>query len=449
MNIDCEAFYRERDDRSVEYMGPIDWAGLPVGISIDEATASSRAGQVALLALVNMAARLHRHILVAVPDLPLVARSLVPADDLRHAVVATAQAIDPCGRVDLVDNRSMKVIASVGIGPVRGGTCQAYVGVDGLLATLATGPQPFETSDVSILGAALASCLAAAALVAMMSGHPIVPTRLSLWRLGDGVMAEPGPGDMPRPLDVGDVLVVGAGAVASALLYWLRELGVTGRWVVVDRDMLELPNTNRSIGTLVAETGWLGGAAEPKAIGASRLIGADARVAWYDEWLGSEPDWTPAVVLPLANGRDVRPLISLRGEERIVHATTSRDWTAELHRHVADVDGCIVDRLPGQPGAAPFICSTGSVTSATGVVTDAALPFLSAAAGLMLVQALAMSAGGFDALPANHWRLHLGPPGSGPVRFSRLFWPQHAGCQHILSAATRRSLRSSATSSLA
>jgi hypothetical protein len=447
MNIDCEAFYRERDDRSVEYMGPIDWAGLPIGIAIDEATASSRAGQVALLALVNMAARLHRHILVAVPDVPLIARSLVPADDLRHAVVATAQAIDPCGRLDLVDHRSMKTIASVGIGPVRGGTCQAYVGVDGLLATLATGPQPFEASDASILGAALASCMAAAALVGMVTGHPIVPTRLSLWRLGDGVMAEPGPSDVAHPLDIGDVLVVGAGAVASALLYWLRELGVTGRWVVVDGDLLELPNTNRSIGTLVAETGWLGGAAEPKAIGASRLIGADARVAWYDQWLGSEPAWTPAVVLPLANGRDVRSLISLRGEERIVHATTSRDWTAELHRHVADVDGCIVDRLPDRPGAAPFICSTGTLTSATGMVTDAALPFLSAAAGLMLVRALTMGAEEFDALPANHWRLHLGPPGSAPLRFSRLIWPPHAGCQHILSTAARRRARAGQASS--
>lgn len=85
MSIDCAAFYRERDDRSVEYMGPIDWAGLPVGIAIDEVTASSRPGQVALLALINMAARLHRHILVAVPDVSLLARTLVPAEDLRHA----------------------------------------------------------------------------------------------------------------------------------------------------------------------------------------------------------------------------------------------------------------------------------------------------------------------------------------------------------------------------
>jgi hypothetical protein len=225
--------------------------------------------------------------------------------------------------------------------------------------------------------------------------------------------------------------------------------GTLIRWVVVDGDLLELPNTNRSIGTLVAETGWLGGAAEPKAIGASRLIGADPRVAWYDEWLGFEPAWTPAVVLPLANGRDVRSLISLRGEERIVHATTSRDWTAELHRHVADVDGCIVDRLPDRPGAAPFICSTGTLTSATGKVTDAALPFLSAAAGLMLVRALTMSAGEFDSLPANHWRLHLGPPGSAPLRFSRLVWPPHAGCQHILSTAARRRARAGHASSQA
>lgn len=109
---------------------------------------------------------------------------------------------------------------------------------------------------------------------------------------------------------------------------------------------------------------------------------------------------------------------------------------------------CPIHAAEDQPGAAPFICSTGRLTSAAGTVTDAALPFLSAAAGLMLLQALAMSAEGFDALSFNHWRLHLGPPGSGPVRISRLFWPPHAGCQHILSSTARLRLRAGAASSL-
>ena len=79
-------------------------------------------------------------------------------------------------------------------------------------------------------------------------------------------------------------------------------------------------------------------------------------------------------------------------------------------------------------------------------MTDAALPFLSAAAGLMLVQALAMSVEEFDALPANHWRLHLGPPGSDRLRFSQFFWPPHSGCQHVLSTTARSRARAGAAS---
>jgi hypothetical protein len=58
------------------------------------------------------------------------------------------------------------------------------------------------------------------------------------------------------------------------------------------------------------------------------------------------------------------------------------------------------------------------VTTATGVSTDAALPFLSAAAGLMLAYALAVGPSQIDHAPENHWRMHLGPPGSGRARYS-------------------------------
>lgn len=86
------------------------------------------------------------------------------------------------------------------------------------------------------------------------------------------------------------------------------------------------------------------------------------------------------------------------------------------------------------------------MTSATGVAPDAALPFPSAGAGLMLMLAPAMSADALDVLLDKHWRMQLGPPGSGRVRVSRLFWTPHAGCQRILRAAARRGFRSSTTS---
>ena len=70
---------------------------------------------------------------------------------------------------------------------------------------------------------------------------------------GDEADAAP---EVTGPLDVGDVLVAGAGAVGSCLLYWLREIGVVGSWDVVDGDIIKLHNTNRSLGFMAADAGW-------------------------------------------------------------------------------------------------------------------------------------------------------------------------------------------------
>jgi hypothetical protein len=246
------------------------------------------------------------------------------------------------------------------------------------------------------------------------------------------------------PIDVGDVLLVGAGAVASGLLYWLREFGVIGRWLVVDRDGLLLHNTNRSIGTLVEQTEWPGGTPEPKAEVGARLIGAEARVAWYHQWLGTERDFRPALVLPLANAHDVRRLIGLRGGPLLVHATTSRDWTAELHRHVVDLDECIACRFPDPTPAPAFTCSTAGIQTGEDRTSDAALPFLSAAAGLMLARGLTMlAAGELVRLDGNFIRLGLGPYRPGFGRFSRLLATARVGCTHVPPAQVRAILRGS------
>lgn len=71
------------------------------------------------------------------------------------------------------------------------------------------------------------------------------------------------------------MLLVGAGAVGSALCYWLAELGVTGQWSVADSDPAELHNTNRSLGLLAADAGWPDTAPANKAVAAASLLGAE------------------------------------------------------------------------------------------------------------------------------------------------------------------------------
>src|SRR5258705_357111 len=79
------------------------------------------------------------------------------------------------------------------------------------------------------------------------------------------------PRDPRTPIDVGDVLAVGAGAVTAALVYWLRELGVShGMWDFLDRDAAELHNTNRCMTMTAAQAGWPNG--EPAIAAANKAV---------------------------------------------------------------------------------------------------------------------------------------------------------------------------------
>jgi hypothetical protein len=436
-----ERFYAARDPRTTEYVGGDNgWVERPVGLAIGGPASETRAGQMAFLAQVNMAARLHRRLVLVAPQISLAARSLVAARDLREASEATALAINPFIDLSFVSPSRFRDLPSVAIGRVTGASPTLWMGADGCLATLGPELQPFDGSDDSLFGAAFGSCLSAAALTLLVTGQRPPSVRSSLFGFIDGPAGEPGSlGALP--IDIGDILVVGAGAVASAFLYWIREFGKRGRWIVVDRDQLFLHDTNRGLGMLAGQTDWAG-EAQDKAVVAASLVDAEFRVAWYDEWLGTEDGWKPDLVLALANDRDVRQAIGLRGEPMLIHATTGRDWTAELHRHIEDVDECIACRFPEPRPSPGFACSTGEVTDVeSGSHNDAALPFLSAASGLMLARALVMHAAGeLTKLDANFVQLWLGQPGRGLGRFTSRCAPARRGCAHLLTPEARRRL---------
>jgi hypothetical protein len=109
-----------------------------------------------------------------------------------------------------------------------------------------------------------------------------------------------------------------------------------------------------------------------------------AAAGWYD----GEPEILKGaydVVLVLANDRGVRGALQGRQPTVLLHATTSASWQAQVHRHVAGRDDCINCRIPPQVGG--MRCSTGEVDAA-GTATDAALPFLSMTAGVLLAAQL-------------------------------------------------------------
>jgi molybdopterin/thiamine biosynthesis adenylyltransferase len=374
---DAERFYTERDRRTREYGVP-DVFDTPVGLAVGPRAAATANGQFITLAIVNMLARLHRRLRILIPPAPLVVKSLVNADRLDDAVIRLAQAIDPFIQIEV----GIPGEHSIGLGTDCPSPTPWYVGSDAAVgvvdrAPVSTGDEPFPT-----LGGALAGCLAAANLLRQVWGKVPRPARLSAWDGSEGERATRGP-DIRGPLDVGSVLQIGAGGVGSCFAYWLREFGVRGDWRVVDGDTATLHNTNRSLGLLAADAGWGGGEVRNKAEVAATLFGGRALPVWYDE-LPSD-GFRPDLVLPLANERSVRQQVASRGEPIILHATTSSLWEAQVHRHIPGRDDCIACRMPPPVSQVQFGCSAVRVAGSGSRSSDAALPFLSAAAGVLLL----------------------------------------------------------------
>jgi molybdopterin-synthase adenylyltransferase len=357
----------------------------PVVIEVSEA-AHTPAGHALLCALTNQLARTHRRI-VFVGDLarPLLCRDSFGHVRLDEASAGLAREINPPIAVDVVERTPrVEAIARLGIG--AGG--ELALGAHDWHATLRREGE-VGTCHADIWGAMLASCLGAwYAFQRLLGERPAPAPAYSLWRLAGGE-SQDGPAT-GGPLDLGRVMQVGAGGVGAALDYWLGLVGVDGSWTIVDGDAVEVSNLNRQLLFHAADAGYPDGMAHNKAKLAAARLGPSAHAS--PKWYGDDPAVVEAdydVVLALANERGAREALQDRRPPILLHATTSANHQAQLHRHLPGLDDCIRCRIPGE--VARLRCGGGKIPE---VSSDAALPYLSGLAGLMLAAAIARASAG-------------------------------------------------------
>lgn len=401
----CDEFYRQLFRRTSEYVGTGALDPAPVHVSVGEDATKSRAGQTAAVALLNLLARSHRVLSLDLPDAEVPLLIDVPfgrASTLSECLFEQVRAIDPCGEFHASSVRPDGFL-SVGIGRQAASNCEWFVGAQNSIAFLNRSPQEFGASDGTLRGAGLAAILGAAAMFRAQLRMDSAPRVLSCWNYEEANRAEEGPASL-EALDVGRMLVIGAGAVGSSLGYWIRLFGWGGACVIVDKDPIEIHNLNRSLLFTAVDAGWPAGPARYKCdVLADALPNTVPVRRWYDEYAAdnsSEFD----LVLCLANERGVRHELACRNFSVLLHATTGTNWTSQLHRHVPGIDDCVFCRA-GEIKPVQFGCSTGEVITPEGERSDAALPFLSAASGLMLATLLQrLQYGCLTDLDCNDWR---------------------------------------------
>jgi hypothetical protein len=437
-------FYQQRDLRTAYYIKNTVVKPQPVQICWDEDIARSLAGQVLLLALSNQLARFCRCAGFSGPNAPLHIPAPLGGISLHEAIVTGCSRIDPCGR--WVIGEVSQAVYCLGVGR-QSGRADIFLGASGWLAYAVDQEvdlPPLADGAGDVLGASMAACIGAANAFKVSLGlpQPLIRGTFSLWSFGRDNQALQGP-----PLvatDLGNVLMVGAGAVATALVYWLNFLPVSGQWDIVDHDEVQLNNTNRGLLFTAEDAGWEDHLRQKKASVLARYLEhAQPHDCWFDEFEAEGRRWD--IVLPLANERKVRGLLQASRPPLMIHATTSPNWQTQLHRHRPGQDRCLSCRLPDTNLPPPACAATLLSLPELGQERppDAALPFLSAAAGLLIAaDLLRLGLGGYELENGNLFTLDwFGDMGRPTMRHERC-QPDCSGwgnpaVRHVLNRTTR------------
>ncbi len=420
--------------------------GFSVAIAIGKEACQSATGQSLALNLVNILLRFVNRatILLAKGDSDLLVKFPYTAPSFEETIRSIWRHCDPRALVTFGTLTTQPPIIissadySIGIGSDIPTGCDLYLSSEGFIGHACRSPAPISASPQTLVGSGVAALLGAANVARKLSGIDPFPVRLSGWNFAEDDKADRGPTDWPT-LDVGTVRMIGAGAVASALAYWLFQWGVSGTWQIIDPDVIKLKNVAKSLAFSTSEAAEISPPGVKKVHVLERLLPCSlGQDVWYADWDRSLAP-LPDVILPLANERGIRASIANDSATLVLHATTSTRWQSSVHRHIAGSDDCIACRFPDTTPAA-MKCSTGSVADASSPTKtrDASLPFVAGGSGLMLAVLLQrLQLGQLERLPWNyctwHWRTERQFTSTGT-------YSCRSGCASFLPRAVRRTI---------
>lgn len=343
---------------------------------------STYAGQCGLLVFANLVGRMTRNVVLAFDDAPMHPRLSFFGTRLQDCVVHQLAAADPGGHYSARSERPSDYVARLGPGvgdlAAIGSGWLAYSGPPVPNSPSVDGENPF--------GPMFAAIMAGARL--FIDAFPTAPKAQWVntfdWRLEKSA-----PNHSSAPPDVGRLTSVGLGSVGSAALYFLALSGAQFDADLIDFDVVKDINLDRSpiftfedavrnalkvasVERFLRSAGYRNVRSDGSALHTSQL--------WTDRLIG-EPD----ILVSAANEQDVRRFIEAAFPPLQIYATTGRNWQVSLIRHIPILESCSRCLFPLEMTHGPLQCSSGAISEppAREERVDAALPFLSFAAGLM------------------------------------------------------------------
>lgn len=423
-----EAFYQLRDDRTNRVAGVPTYAQKACWVTVDQDMLDTFPGQVMLLCACNLLSRWCRRIYVQFADVrlhPLLAKA---GQSLGAAVLDQMFDADPFGDFYICES----VPAHADLRLHVGSTCSRTVSSTTLIscsvwhgAVCRPGASGLKINESpNCAGALVAAALGVAQVFRDAIGKAgFSPEVLvfDMFRLESQALLGSFPmNQYPADMDVGRVLLVGAGSVGSAAVYCMKLLRLVGNLTIVDGDSIGVENFNRSP-IFGKKTFGLNKAQAVAADCAESTIRVSGIPQWWDEFvpvIGRELDAFDAW-LPLANERGVRWQMQNQVPPLAIHASTTQNWGVNFGRHIPGRDDCLVDRFPEDAQGQLLKCSSATLTDIPNKQIDAALPFLSFLGGaLVAVDLLKLKLPDYPQSP-NFVLLDLGGAEFGIQRWDR------------------------------
>jgi len=378
-----EAWYSERNDRSLRYAGRVLPPDRPILLKLPEESAASYDNQVSAIVATTLLSRMTPAVAFDLPSVDIAAPLPWAGNNLRDHLREIAFAADPAGMFETRSERDGDYILTFGraqsAATVHGSGWNAFVGPSQSMLP--------DSAEQNPIGPALASIVAVARLFALQMKPIDGSHRLNAFNWRSDVLQESVNYDATH--DFGSIWTIGTGSVGTAALYFLTLATRRFSSVMFDMDFVKIHNLDRSPIFTAHDTDLKtkkvhATAAYLRSVGVRNVIPEPEPLDNSDLWLSRQAG-TPDLVIAAANERDVRSLIERSAPPLQIYGTTGANWEASVVRHVPLVDACSCCLFPPERQELSTVCATGEATLTTAEETvDAALPFLSFAAGLMV-----------------------------------------------------------------
>ncbi|MCX6344910.1 MAG: ThiF family adenylyltransferase [Armatimonadetes bacterium] len=391
-----EEFRRLRDNRTQSCERIDDYQSASVAI-IAGKCAETEDGQMMIITASSLFARFCHKIDVLVPDAICLLRPYGKGKQLHEVIRKEVLSADPWAELGLGEQLQSNHTYVLQIGGTVTGNLIPDFSIDsnGWVACASQGAVNFNCnhSISNLVGAAQAAIIGVTDGFKVATSQPgkarVSRAHFSTFycRLLDDTHDEAPALATGMPISLGNLFVVGAGAVGSNILHFLKFFPISDTSVtVIDHDTVDYSNLNRCLAFGYNDVGISKSAATATML-SDCGVSATAFTGRFDQYMECHK-LDADIIVPVANEYQVRWAIQNNLPPLMLQASTGRAWTVNVGRHIPVRDFCLSCSFP-EVSDAHMACGSGTISDSPDKEADAALPFVSPWAAILVVAELA------------------------------------------------------------